>query len=956
MLGRTSRVIRRPAARAGRRSAWTVRRRRVEAGFLVLVGALLLSVGCEQFQRRGDDDIVRAARLAPGASLSIVRSELGAPVRRIVTSDPTVPVRVDIDPDLLQMVDVDRFVVWKRASMSSPWERVREIAPGAFPAKVEFGTGTTGLSASAILSAGGEILIPKPDDDPAVWLVVDGEPPTLLWVSPAPGAPVRRDRNGRVELEWRVTEAQIGEAGYRLEWRPDATSAWSPIDEVPPRAGRQVYRWRLPPGIPSEFEVRLSATDLAGHSSAVTVEMRMGPGTMVTARTIGPPVAQLGSGVATDGSAGLARTAGGPGGELSAGVGREPADAGSRLTVSPIGRPIVAGGQELDVRWEFESTLDATAEATIEWSRDGGENWAVAGTGTLSEKSFQWDVPCEDASVVLLRLRLSGANGDDGFAAELGESFAIDCTPPSVQVEGELGTLGGQSVIDLTAEDGSGSGLEGVTVWLRFDETAAWRSLDPANAQIEFQESARARLTLDLRSIPEATYFIYLQGVDGVGNHAAFPGPETPAMGTFALDRTAPDLEARPSPIPLIAGIESHIGLTADWEDIAPPVILEGRVGGSGWTEIARWTSLPAPDARYTWTVPAASGELALRVVAKDAVGNATTKTLPSAQIGSAIQLVGFDAATEIRGGSAQPVAWRVDPQVLGSAAELRIRVDFRAGVGAPWVPVCEDQEIASQCLWDVPADGGDEFSLRVRLLRGSATISEAIAGPIKVRAAASANEPAIAEESLTFFHAARNGVAEYHALRRELGTGEISPTDRDRLDELGQKARLNFQRAIELDGNNYYALYAYAQYLNRRGGEDPRLVERMLLRTLDIKKDHYWALNDLGAFYIRAERYAEAESMLERALKAKPSVEVHYNLALAQFYQSKMTLARANFEKALAGENAKRVPAGEVYYYVVHSHLQEGNAASARAVFNERESLIPEPERTELRQSLELD
>ena len=87
----------------------------------------------------------------------------------------------------------------------------------------------------------------------------------------------------------------------------------------------------------------------------------------------------------------------------------------------------------------------------------------------------------------------------------------------------------------------------------------------------------------------------------------------------------------------------------------------------------------------------------------------------------------------------------------------------------------------------------------------------------------------------------------------------------------------------------------------------------------------------------------------LSQAALVKPLPIVLYNLGLTHFYRGDMAGAREKFQAALAAEGGEPAPRGEIYYYIVHSYLQEGDMDRARTLLRENEAAIPSDLRADL-------
>ena len=89
------------------------------------------------------------------------------------------------------------------------------------------------------------------------------------------------------------------------------------------------------------------------------------------------------------------------------------------------------------------------------------------------------------------------------------------------------------------------------------------------------------------------------------------------------------------------------------------------------------------------------------------------------------------------------------------------------------------------------------------------------------------------------------------------------------------------YTRAREVDPRNHKAAYGLAQYLNRLDADqNAEQVLGYLLQTIEIKPDHFWALNDLGAMYIRDGEFKSAEDYLTRDADIESTSIVLYTKA----------------------------------------------------------------------------
>lgn len=948
------------------------------AGTCVAVAlTLFLGVACEHL-RTASPPVARAVTLDTSAELSVVMSRLGGQARRTVSGAESVQLGIHFDPEMIDVEKVATYVLWGRSAESSEWKRIKEIPASDLPASLSFREGTVGLRASARYQDGEEVLIPGTGDEPVLWLVVDRSPPSLSWLAPVQNAPVKTGEP--VDLVWTINEVEIGLEPSELEWSTDGGRTWTPVATVEPQSGHQSHLWKVPPGLVGPCLVRVTARDLVGHvnSSVLTVEFVSDVPVGALAR--GPSGASSSSeatvvpGVASQPgepspSSGPASGTGASGGKAFPGS-LAPPD--GPLTIEPMATTLLGGGKSFEVRWRSKG-LSPEQGIKAEWSRDGGKTWQLAGTSPASAGALNWEVPCVDVSGCLLRVRTDSADRQEHVSVGP-RPFGIDCSPPRVSMGNVPDVVGRSARFDLRWDDGEGSGLKEVSVFLRGGGGATvaaglWRSIPDSTVKLDQDRASpgKALLTLDLGSVNEGAYEIHLAAVDRVGNRTEAPDGGAAAMGAFTLDKTPPRLLLTPYPLPWVEGMMADIQIDADWRDVELPVILFGRgsrtlesgvAGSAGWQELARWTRRPPNTQQFSWSVPTGFRELSVKIQVTDRAGNSSSEVISSRRVEPAIYLKEFTRGTVVDGGSTRRVLWELHSAAVGHADELRVQVEYQPGAGRMWEPICQSLTVLQKCMWEVPrGDGSGEHRIRLRLERGGKLVSEYQSDPFVIRGGSPTfQEPLIAQDSMMYFDIARKFVEKYIELRRELAqTGKtVTPEAQDRLDALVQHAKESFGKALELAENNYHAAYAYAQFLNRLPERDDRQVEKLLRQVIQFKPTHHWAYNDLGALCIKEQRYQEAVVALDAAAKLEPSADVHYNLGLALFHERKMPDARSQFQAALTSPQQGRVHHGVLYYYMIHTYLQEGHTNQAQALYQKEAAKIPAELRERLRKVFE--
>ena len=512
---------------------------RVGCGWaLVVVMAVLVSgTGCEHLERVEEAGLSRAEALTSDEELGVVMSRLGARPRRIVSGADVIRIGIHFDPEMIDVRRVVSYRLWGRSSSSREWQRVREILPADLPVEMGFKEGTVGLRASARYHDGTELFVPQSGDDPAVWLVVDRSPPSLRWLKPAANWPVPAEK--KVELVWTINEVETGDEPCELEWSGDRGGTWHLIAKVGPGSGHQSYRWKLPRELKDDFLVRVTARDLAGHADSSVLPLEFSP---ALPRGDAPASSAPVAGVATE-PAGRALSTGPA---FDSDPSRDPVvpgvsgeRAGARAFVGPQGPlqfervppAVLAGGTSFEVRWS-SGGIGNEAEIALEWSRNGGREWHPVGTSRVSAGAYNWEVPCVNETAALLRLRAKVPDGGPTVAT-MKRPFSIDCAPPKVWLPGLPEVVGARPLLNLRWTD-AGAGLSGVTVFLRLGPSAAWQPLPRRKVRLDLHPDrfGEAMLLLNLDSVPESSYEIFLRATDAVGNRSDAPhaGSVEPAL------------------------------------------------------------------------------------------------------------------------------------------------------------------------------------------------------------------------------------------------------------------------------------------------------------------------------------------------------------------------------------------------------------------------------------------
>jgi len=102
---------------------------------------------------------------------------------------------------------------------------------------------------------------PRAGDMPQVWVEVDLTKPVVRLLSVDVG---KGSASGTLAIAWSATDKNLGPQPITLSFAEQPDGPWTPITPTPvENSGR--YSWRMPPGVPYQFLVRVEAVDKAGN-------------------------------------------------------------------------------------------------------------------------------------------------------------------------------------------------------------------------------------------------------------------------------------------------------------------------------------------------------------------------------------------------------------------------------------------------------------------------------------------------------------------------------------------------------------------------------------------------------------------------------------------------------------------------------------------------------------------
>ena len=871
----------------------------------VVSGALASAVGCQhigspEFRARylsGRED-QSAATVTPLESdeLALVVSRLDEEPSRLGSSAQRLRVSVFYDPQLVQLPRVATYRLWTTSEGDNRWTQVAEVAPGQ-SVEVPLTVGVQGLAASVLYQSGEEAYVPERGSPPQVWLHAS------LTDSGLPETPFEREPEDSLV------------APTLTEHRPE---------EHRPELGE--HR----PGEQRNGDAPTASTAAGGTDEAVSIAdgtNSEGTGAESGTSSEGTPPGggSHGSATAYDSK------------EFHKVFGGE----------SPPPRPFLrdmarnASGKEgVPVRAIGPSDAAATASS---------------GSSTVTrERALRGNVASEDSDAAATAPPAVSAAGDVGptLPADRAAGASVEAPPeaPSVVLQRLPEAVGRELSLLISVTDPNQVGIERVEAYLRRESRSQWRRLAPSACRLDGDD-----LKIDLSGFDEGTYELYLRAVDQEGNAAPAAALAQGELPRFELDLSAPALTARASTLDWVGGFATRIHLQVDWADAVPPVLVEGRTAADGaWAPLGRFSEADLGGAGFaSIDVPLGVERYSLRCSVADDRGNVAESVIGPREVKPSLEFASFDAPNEYPEGSSAPIRWQLHPVAEAAVDTLRVSIWHQAEAAGPWTLLFDELPADSESYWDLPPHNGGTHRLRARLFQAGKTIGEAHSANFTI---AKGERPSptlipISAVSRQYLRQAESLVRQYDAT---LQVRQAGVENDEALAKLEGDVAAEFQKALKADSNNYKASYGLALFYNRVAPEKYSAeVSKLLSSVVDIKPDHFWALNDLGAVSIRTSSFKDAEAALTRAVALEDQSIAYYNLGLARFYQRKWAASRESFERALEAGGNYKVPPGEVYYYYIHSYLQEGDLESARREFQKRRSEIPEELRAKLAENL---
>lgn len=303
-------------------------------------------------------------------------------------------------------------------------------------------------------------------------------------------------------------------------------------------------------------------------------------------------------------------------------------------------------------------------------------------------------------------VQVSGATFSSSSSSFGSIGAAADLTSPTVSVDSSPATVSGTTSLSATASDAEGS-VRDVRLEVRPAGTDAWTALCT-------DSTAPYSCAWTTTSGPDGRYDVRAVATDLSGNVG------TSAVVQRTVDNQRPVVAIDEAPLPeYLRGTVTVGALASDAGSGIASVRIETSSNGTSWA--AACTDSAAP---YSCPVTTSgSGDLYLRAIAVDGVGNTTT---------SAVVIVSVDnsppSVTTNYPGS--PLAGTVTVSAAATDADSGIEsvlIEYRASSTSPWVSLCTDTSSPYSCRFDttqVPDGTTYAFRSIATNLAGGVTVS----------------------------------------------------------------------------------------------------------------------------------------------------------------------------------------------------------------------------------------
>lgn len=493
----------------------------------------------------------------------------------------------------------------------------------------------------------------------------------------------------------------------------------------------------------------------------------------------------------------------------------------------PRGVRYFRGGKTYDITYKVRDDNLDDRPVSFELTTDGGATWSAVLDEATPTGTFTWTVPDDiDSRQCALRMKASDRAGNETIK-QTDHLFAIDSTPPTVRLLGPSITMSKRVLIRRELDDGKGSGIERVDLYVTTDKGQSWQkagSFKGDEAIIYKAESGEVGL--------------HLVAVDFAGNSSPEPTAKTVHRLVVGDDKPIVELTVDE----LASTMRAGQGVTIRWRgaghDLAPkPVVVQYTTdGGINWMNLLKAAEI---SGSYQWTLPqVTSSHCAIRLALVDRQGRLTIERTPGE-----FTIDGSRPVTKI---TVAPDDDKDKPTV----SEPR----YASNPAAEPVPVTSET-ISTRA--GVPPGGGGPHELTVdqmidRGIRYSSQGKFILARQYLQKAVEKDPTRARAWYELGKVHA--------NSIDRENYVGRA---------EANNAAVLHFEKALELDPKMVSARNDLGLVYLRDGKLDLALENFRAAFELDETSSVYPF--NVGLVYFRKGRYNEATQFFERATRLDP-------------------------------------------------------------------------------------
>ena len=449
-------------------------------------------------------------------------------------------------------------------------------------------------------------------------------------------------------VTWTATDTNFNATPIKIEYYDD--SDWVMIEAAEPNDG--TYSWNVPSDDFSTALVRITVTDLAGHTSTDVSN------TTFTIDSTNPEV----------------------------------------VVTSPDGEEYWAGGNLKEITWTASDANFGSAAITLEYWN--GTSWVTIALNESNDGSYNWTVNNLNIDNVWVRITAADLAGNSG-KDQSNSTFTIDSAAPVVEVISPTGNEywagGSTKTVTWTATD---TNFGTTPIKIEYYDGSDW-------VTIEASEPNDGSLSWIVDTTDISTAKIKITATDLAGNSTT-----DESDSTFTIDSTDPEVTVNsPNGGEDWKGGSSH-EITWTGDDTNPgsgPITIE-YYNGSTWVEIA---DDETDDGTYTWPVPSLNIINArVRITFTDLAGNTRVDesnadfTLDSAPV---VTVAIPNSGEYWKGGSSHEITWTA---IDINLTDNPITIEYYDG--SSWVMIAAGEDNDGTYTWVVEELDTSEALIRV--------------------------------------------------------------------------------------------------------------------------------------------------------------------------------------------------------------------------------------------------